>query len=629
MSIWSDDLTSYSYYNKLLNKQVHFERPQKPNFPSLNDTNRVSEKTHYVLGCRQSKRLAGSYVNTVNGIPPSVQPGSLISSSPTMVLDDSYIIERDFSKQVMGRVKDFNSIPNLPTILSDKGYADVKLLYLGGFWVMLEFDMVETKSKLMQHTREDKSIHGEENKTVQQHLGEESGDDVSDVKGVTETNFDSNYASHMNYSGDKDKQHSDDPFGLYDILKKKKTYEEECEPSPSLSHPFGFTLEVSEAVKDTVQDIGDSDGNFFKESSSVINAKVMNNFQSVQKEEICDSGQSAATKGGPVLGVLEEVIRVGQAMGYSIEGCEKDIESIIRNQGDDVRSRDERRGSWFNPSSARVFNQFISSSGLVDIKMEGYTFTWSHPSATKMSKLDRFLVSDGIFLEFPSILALCLDRHLSDHHPILLRDVQLDFGPVSFRFIIHGLVFMGLMIWWNVLGVHSRILMGMEAFHDHFEARFKKPITNRLKLNFPFNKRLLHDQAANLKRRVSRDEIRMAVWNCGENKSPGPDGFTFEFFRRYWDFVGSDFCEAVEHFFVNGSFSKGCNSSFVALIPKSAFIAERQILDGPFILNEVLHWCKRKNKKAMFFKVDFAKVYDSIRWDYLIDVLEVFGFGPT
>ncbi|GKB14264.1 RNA-directed DNA polymerase, eukaryota, reverse transcriptase zinc-binding domain protein [Tanacetum coccineum] len=31
----------------------------------------------------------------------------------------------------------------------------------------------------------------------------------------------------------------------------------------------------------------------------------------------------------------------------------------------------------------------------------------------------------------------------------------------------------------------------------------------------------------------------------------------------------------------------------------------------------------------MFFKVDFAKAYDSVRWDYLIDVLKAFGFGPT
>nr|GEV37261.1 RNA-directed DNA polymerase, eukaryota [Tanacetum cinerariifolium] len=37
----------------------------------------------------------------------------------------------------------------------------------------------------------------------------------------------------------------------------------------------------------------------------------------------------------------------------------------------------------------------------------------------------------------------------------------------------------------------------------------------------------------------------------------------------------------------------------------------------------------RKKKQALFFKVDFAKAYDSIRWDYHLDVLEAFGFGST
>nr|GEX08084.1 transposon TX1 putative 149 kDa protein [Tanacetum cinerariifolium] len=79
---------------------------------------------------------------------------------------------------------------------------------------------------------------------------------------------------------------------------------------------------------------------------------------------------------------------------------------------------------------------------------------------------------------------------------------------------------------------------------------------------------LSQDQANELERIVSRDEIRMAVWNCGNNKSPRPDGYNFEFFKKYWGFIGPDFCEAVEHFFVHGAFSKGCNSSFIALIPK-------------------------------------------------------------
>nr|GEV06250.1 RNA-directed DNA polymerase, eukaryota [Tanacetum cinerariifolium] len=54
---------------------------------------------------------------------------------------------------------------------------------------------------------------------------------------------------------------------------------------------------------------------------------------------------------------------------------------------------------------------------------------------------------------------------------------------------------------------------------------------------------------------------------------------------------------------------------------------DRQILDGPFILNEVLQWCKIKKKQALIFKVDFEKAYDSVRWDFLDEVLNKFGFG--
>ncbi|GKC83481.1 RNA-directed DNA polymerase, eukaryota [Tanacetum coccineum] len=107
-----------------------------------------------------------------------------------------------------------------------------------------------------------------------------------------------------------------------------------------------------------------------------------------------------------------------------------------------------------------------------------------------------------------------------------------------------------------------------EAFKVHFADRFKQPINGRLKLNISFNNRLSTDQVVDLDRGVSRDEIRAAVWDCGDNKSPSPDGFTFEFFRRYWRFVGPDFCFAVECFFNNGTFPTGSNSSFIALIPK-------------------------------------------------------------
>ncbi|GJZ24930.1 RNA-directed DNA polymerase, eukaryota [Tanacetum coccineum] len=368
-------------------------------------------------------------------------------------------------------------------------------------------------------------------------------------------------------------------------------------------------------------------------------------------------------------------------------------ETIVMGDFNDMRSIDERLGSEFNQSSARVFNRFISTSGLVDVKLEGYSFTWSHPSANKMSKLDRFLVSEGIILLFPSILAICLDKHLSDHRPILLREVITEFGPTPFRLyhswfkrdgfdamvehawtsfshldsnmlirfkkklqdlkiIIRrwikdknsiqsgvaksikedltdidknfdrGIVsdemllkrmeltrqlhdikqmeakdcFQKSKIKWAIEGdENSKYFHGIinkkrsqlsirgvlvdghwktdpevvkEVFKDHFATRFKLPVHGRFKLNSSFPNRLSYDQVVDMDRCISRDEIRGAVWNCGENKSPGQDGYTFEFFRRYWNFIGLDFCSADECFFKSGTFPIGCNASFIALIPK-------------------------------------------------------------
>nr|GEY07230.1 RNA-directed DNA polymerase, eukaryota [Tanacetum cinerariifolium] len=65
-----------------------------------------------------------------------------------------------------------------------------------------------------------------------------------------------------------------------------------------------------------------------------------------------------------------------------------------------------------------------------------------------------------------------------------------------------------------------------DVFKYHFATRFEQPAHGRLKLNISFSNRLSIDQVADMDRSVSRDEIRVAVWNCGEHKSPGLDGST-------------------------------------------------------------------------------------------------------
>nr|GFA25109.1 RNA-directed DNA polymerase, eukaryota [Tanacetum cinerariifolium] len=72
-----------------------------------------------------------------------------------------------------------------------------------------------------------------------------------------------------------------------------------------------------------------------------------------------------------------------------------------------------------------------------------------------------------------------------------------------------------------------------DEFRDYFASRFCDPGIRHGVINFNFPNRLNINQSEELEAPISRDEIRRAVWDCGENKSPGPDGFTFEFFRRF------------------------------------------------------------------------------------------------
>nr|GEV51997.1 RNA-directed DNA polymerase, eukaryota [Tanacetum cinerariifolium] len=507
-----------------------------------------------------------------------------------------------------------------------------------------------------------------------------------DVEGVSDTIFDENLASPVNRVCQSAVNESD----------------------PSLSHPPGFSSEASRPVDDP---IGEGiDTGFVKESSPSVHSKVMNNSEEVHVKEVSKGNsefrQSHNNKGGLILEVLDDMVWVGQSMGYDMDGLGHktkkewvnelnlqhkvnfltlqetnmerithmdvkliwansnyqfvsrdsvgnsgrilciweaivfkkayvtvsdnfiaiygtwisnnskvlivvvyasqslalkralweyisslishwDGESIVIGDFNDVRSIEERLGSVFNHSSARSFNCFIEASSLVDVKLEGYSFTWSHPSASKISKLDQFLVLKGA--------AKSIKENLTD------IDKNLDRRNVSDELLLKRMDFTRQLL--EIKQMEAKDWVQKSKIKWAIKGtKTRNTFMGRFKLNFLFPNRLSNDQVVDLDRCISHDEIRGAVWNCVVKKSPGPDGFTFEFFRRYWSFIGPDFCLAIDCFFES---------------------------DGPFILNELIAWCKRKKKQAMIFKVDFAKVYGSVRWDYLLDVLHAFGFGPN
>nr|GFC33640.1 RNA-directed DNA polymerase, eukaryota, nucleotide-binding alpha-beta plait domain protein [Tanacetum cinerariifolium] len=134
--------------------QVRFERHNKNAFPVKSDLNKDLPNSQFGTTKKRSNHFGGSYAHVVNGGAPVDNQSSLPSNMSALVIDENCVIERDFSNCVMGKVSDASSISNTHTVLLDEGFVDVKPMYLGGLWVMLEFEKKESKANMLSHTGE-------------------------------------------------------------------------------------------------------------------------------------------------------------------------------------------------------------------------------------------------------------------------------------------------------------------------------------------------------------------------------------------------------------------------------------------------------------------------------------------
>ncbi|GJU50601.1 putative RNA-directed DNA polymerase [Tanacetum coccineum] len=155
-----------------------------------------------------------------------------------------------------------------------------------------------------------------------------------------------------------------------------------------------------------------------------------------------------------------------------------------------------------------------------------------------------------------------------------------------------------------------------------------------LNVNGLFANKVSDASNLNMIRPVSDDEIRAAMFSIGDDRAPGPDGYTSAFFKKSWDIVSSDICRAVRDFFSNGQMLKEINHTFIALIPKRwlviTFVPGRRISDNILITQELMHGyhCNRGPPRCAF-KVDIQKAYDTVDWDFLNQILLGFGYHHT
>nr|GEU84968.1 hypothetical protein [Tanacetum cinerariifolium] len=125
--------------------------------------------------------------------------------------------------------------------------------------------------------------------------------------------------------------------------------------------------------------------------------------------------------------------------------------------------------------------------------------------------------------------------------------------------------------------------------------------------------------------KVTDAEIKEALFDIGDNKSPGPDGYIVVFFKKH--VVGQEVCLDINEFFYFGKLFTQLNATLITLVLKSAFILGSIIHDNILLSQELLNGYDRKmGPKRCALKIDIAKAYDTVNWDFLVKILHQFGF---
>ncbi|XP_074266449.1 uncharacterized protein LOC141589722 [Silene latifolia] len=177
-----------------------------------------------------------------------------------------------------------------------------------------------------------------------------------------------------------------------------------------------------------------------------------------------------------------------------------------------------------------------------------------------------------------------------------------------------------------------------------------------------------------LTKEYSEEEVTEALNQMHPLKAPGPDGMNELFFQTYWGTVGPAVVDTVLNILRGNVMPTEFNTTNIVLIPKkkapdkvsdlrpislcnvvyklvskilanrlklflsdivsenqSAFTPGRMISDNVLIAFELFHYMKnsRSAEGFMAIKLDMAKAYDRIEWEFLKRVLIVMGFDSA
>ena len=187
-----------------------------------------------------------------------------------------------------------------------------------------------------------------------------------------------------------------------------------------------------------------------------------------------------------------------------------------------------------------------------------------------------------------------------------------------------------------------------------------------------FNKLSLDEQLS-LEGEINVNEASKVLQKMNDNKSPGSDGFSTEFFKFFWIDLKSFVVNSINFGSLLGELSVTQKQGIITCLPKdnkprhflknwkpisllntvykigsgviasrlkrvleklidldqTGFISGRYIGDNLRLIYDMLQFTEENDIPGLLLLIDFEKAFDSISWDFLLSVLKFFNFGES
>ena len=225
----------------------------------------------------------------------------------------------------------------------------------------------------------------------------------------------------------------------------------------------------------------------------------------------------------------------------------------------------------------------------------------------------------------------------------------------------------------NIETDQKTLLKEEKTFYEKLYAHHEEEESDSNFFPDNYDKKLTNDEKLLCEGLITEEECKIALKTMENNKSPGSDGITCEFYKIFWNDVSKFFLDSINYSYNIGTLNPLQKQSIVTLLPKkdkdltklsnwrpisllnvdykiatkvianrikkilpsiiddsqTGFVKGRYIGENIRVLLDILSITEETEIPGLLFFADFEKAFDSINHKFLLDTLQFLNFGPS